>query len=181
MSYNVLYNKDQYTDLVFLLTYIDEFTAGIGETSVEVDPDVCASVLTMMRNDFPHVDGIDRASAFKKMAYFMTFFIGERPMIQPKFSVNNVSPEIFKISNHANAMVALQIAIDSLEGAEIIREDGSKKVLKGRIQLSEHSYIDMIDALNNISPVNHYKILAVLLEQLAYKTNSDCQYTVIDL
>jgi len=181
VSYNILYNNDAYDDLVNLLEYIDQFTLGLGEKNVEVDPDVCYSVLIQMRNDFPHVDGLDCASVFKKMAYFMAFFIGERPMIQPKFSADNVCDEIFRISNHTNAMVALQIAIDSLDGAEIILKDGSKKILKNRIQLSGHSYFDMINALNGATHSTHFHMLAVLLEQMAYKTNPDCQYEPINL
>lgn len=182
MSYSILYGS-QNMDAVNLLTYINDFTKGIGETEVKVDPDVCFSITELISHEFPHVDGVEQASVFKKLAYFMSYFIGERP-IKSNFSAENIGPDLVKISNHSNAIIALQLAFDSLEGAKIISGKGNertKKILKSRIKISNHSYIDIVDSLHNITVSQHFKLLAVFLEQLTYKENPDCQYELIDI
>ena len=71
--------------------------------------------------------------------------------------------------------MAFEIALEALHGARLQRKDG-EFILKNKIALSNHSYIDIIEALSKITPVAHFSLVSVLLEQLAYKTNSDCQY-----
>jgi hypothetical protein len=50
--------------------------------------------------------------------------------------------------------------------------------IKNPIELSKHSYIDIIDALNDITLQRSFKLVAVLLEQLVYKSNRKLQYDV---
>ena len=179
MSYNILYNDNITADMLNLLAYINDFTKGLGETQVQVDIAVCRSIILGMRQDFPHVDGLESASAFKKVANFAVFFIGDRP-IQSPFSTDNIG-KLAKISNHQNVIVALHLAIDSLHGAVINTKDGKSMELKNRIQLSKHSYCDIVDALHAATPATHFKMLAVLFEQMAYKVNESCQYPVAEL
>ena len=83
--------------------------------------------------------------------------------------------ELAGIRNHQNAIIAFNLAIKALEGAVIHRQDGDV-ALNNPIQISKHSYTDIICALSNISPVTGFQLVTVLLEQLAYKTNPKCQY-----
>lgn len=62
-----------------------------------------------------------------------------------------------------------------------MRGNGEEFVIKKRIQLSEHSYIDIIQALCDLTPAAHFKLVTVLLEQLTYKSNPECQYEYIEL
>jgi len=180
VSFNILYSSDPELDLVSLLTYIDVFTADLGEKYVEVDADKCLALLRLMRQDFPHKDGLEEANVFKKIAYFICHFIGDRPILSA-FSEDNIGEELADMINHQNAIVAFQLAIDSLQGA-VVKSNTDKPVeIVNRIELSAHSYRDIIDAIKSSSHVTHYKLLAVFLEQLSYKTNPDCQYPVIDI
>lgn len=74
-----------------------------------------------------------------------------------------------------NIVLALRIAMESLHGATLQRTDGKTFELDRRLDLSKHSYVDLVDALTDATP-DHFKFVAVLLEQLAYKTNPRCQY-----
>jgi len=179
VSFNILYANDPKQDLLSLLTYIDNFTKAIGEEAVVVDDSMCLTLLRLMRQDFPHVDGLEKANVFKKVAHFMCYFIGERP-IHSAFSKKNIG-DIAGISNHQNAIVALQIAIDSLHGAEVRADSDNPMKLENRIKLSAHSYIDVIDAISNVTMGHDFNMLTVFLEQLAYKTNPECQYEIIDI
>ncbi|HEC13574.1 MAG TPA: hypothetical protein ENI80_10075 [Acidiferrobacteraceae bacterium] len=178
--FNILYNEDIEIDMVNLFVYINQFTKSIGETSVVLDPSKCRLILLGMRQDLPHVDGMDRASCFKKIANFVVYFIAERP-IQNPFSEKNIGGDLAKLSNHQNSIIALQIAIDGLHGATIYRNEKESLEIKTRIELSKHSYVDLIDSLQTATVQTHYKLLTILLEQLVYKTNPDCQYPVMRL
>lgn len=177
MAFSVLYNSSPNTDIIILLLHINDFTKGLGIQEVTIDPDVCMGVLQGMRQDFPHKEGRDKASAFKQVANFVTFFVAAKPILNP-FPESVIGDKLAAISNHQNAMVALQVAIDSLHGA-VIKKDSEIRRLDKRIQLSRHSYTDIVDALSDATPVTHFKLVTVLLEQLAYKSNPDCQYRVV--
>ncbi len=180
MSFNILYSTAPELDLVSLLKYINNYTADLGEGIIEVDVDQCLAILRWMRQDFPHKDGLDEANVFKKVAYFMCYFIGERPILNT-FSEDNIGEDLAGMANHQNAMVALHIAIDSLQGAVVKSNTDEPVEIVNRIVLSSHSYKDIIDAIKSISHVSHFKLLAVFLEQLAYKTNPNCQYDLLDI
>ena len=179
MAFSILYNDDVETDLIALLTYINEFTKSLG-AKVVIDPDIVQSVLLGMRQDFPHVEGLKKASVFKKIANFMAFFMVQAPIQQP-FPKEVVGEELAALRNHQNAIIAFHLAIDSLDGAIIYRDNGKTITLENRIQVSRHSYMDIIEALCGVVPMHHLKMLAVFLEQLAYKSNPDCQYALLEM
>jgi hypothetical protein len=56
-------------------------------------------------------------------------------------------------------------------------QDGEKSI-QNSIELSKHSYIDIIDALSHITLQGSFMLVTVLLEQLVYKTNSNLQYNI---
>lgn len=175
---SIIYNENIATDNIQLLSYINDFTKGLGEKLIEIDPDIIYyKVLQAMRQDFPYVNGLENANVFKKAAYFMCWFIGEQPIIGA-FSDKNVG-SLASLSNHQNAIVAFQVAIASLHGATV-RHDTTDVVLNNRIRLSSHSYIDIISAIREASVHSHYKMITVLLEQLAYKENPGCQFELLD-
>lgn len=180
MGFGVIYNEDVDTDEVMLLTYINEFTKAMGIMRVVVDPNIIRSILFGIRQNFPHNEGLEYASAFKKIAHFVVTFISERPIRRP-FDIEVIGRELANIPNHQNAIVGMQLAIDNLHHAVIHLKDGSTLSLKNRITLSEHSYIDIIDALQAPTHMTHFKMTTVLLEQMAYKSNPDCQYNLMDI
>ena len=179
MIFRILYNDDVNTDLLGLLMYINNFTKSLGVSQVVIEPDIVQSLLLGMRQDFPHVDGLKKASAFKKVANFMAFFISQKPIrsIFPKSVIGN---KLAALVNHQNAMVSFQLAIDCLDGAIIYRSEKTI-TLNNRIQISTHSYTDIIEALCGVTPATHLKMLAVFLEQLAYKSNPEGQYPLANI
>lgn len=48
--------------------------------------------------------------------------------------------------------------------------------MENKIALSRHSYVDITDAFTGATPVTAFKLVTVLFEQMAYKTNPGCQY-----
>lgn len=170
----ILYNKDHLQDAVFILAFINDFTTEMGIDSVVIDTSIIERVVNSCRQDFPCKDGIEKASVFKKVANFVCFFIGERPILEP-FPKEVIGDDLAKIDNHQNAMIAFEIAKVALHGSIIQPANGDIEVMN-EISVSQHSYIDILDALSNITPVAHFKVVSVLLEQLVYKTNPGCQY-----
>ena len=79
MAFNFLYNQDEegnsgvLTDTLHLMGFINDFAASLGVDNVDVDMGKCQSVLTLVRQDFPHGDGIEAASPFKKLLIFFVF------------------------------------------------------------------------------------------------------------
>jgi len=175
----LIYNENIALDNIQMLTFINDFTKSLGVDNVELDDEVLYySVLQQMRQDFPYVYGIDKANVFKKVAYFMCYFIGEQP-IKGAFPEDSVG-SLVNVSNHQNAMVALQVAIESLHGATVKMGDNGECLLENRIRLSKHSYLDIIHAIHDATVNHQYKTITVLLEQLAYKENPKCQFELLD-
>ncbi len=148
-------------DLQTIYALVTGFCARFPDASADLNTNRAMGVMFGMRQDFPHRDGIDKASPFKKAANFVCNWIAAKPI--------TLSPSPFE---HVNEVFALMVAIESLHGATL----GGDRTLSNRIELSRHSLLDIIEALANVTPVTHFKLVSVLLEQMAYKTNSDCQY-----
>jgi len=168
-----LYNEEPLQDVIHILQFINDYTKGLEISPVDIDTRIVESIVTSCTHDFPHNDGIDKASAFKKVANFLCCFIGERP-IQDPFPGDHFK-DLSSIKNYQNAVIGFELAKMALHKSTIMRKDG-KFVIQNPIQVSKHSYIDIIDSLANVSQSTHFKIVSVLLEQLVYKTNPNCQY-----
>lgn len=162
-------------DIVYTLQYINDFTKKIGALDQVVDDQKIVALIRAAESDglYPN-GGTAAASVFRKMGSFVVFFVSERPLVEP-FPKGVMIEDLRKIPNHQNAILAFEIAKDSLHKAKINRKDGVF-VLENRIETSRHSYIDIVDALSHGSPATSMKMVAVLLEQLAYRRNPDCQY-----
>lgn len=159
---------DPHTDLLNVLQFINDFSGKIGIKDLPIDANRISGIINGAVFDGDYSSA--KASPFKKLAAFVAYFVATRPILSP------LPLKQFKnIDNHQNAIFALEIAIDSLYGAKIHRSDG-EFVLKNRIELSKHSYIDIIDAIAYVTPQNGKKLVAVLLEQMCYRTNSACEY-----
>jgi len=171
-----LFNDDPLHDTVFVLNFIDNYTKELGLGPIELDTRIIESVIKSCRIDFPHKDGLDKASAFKKVSNFICFFISERPILSP--FENGLLEDISSINNHQNAIIGFELARAALHNSTILMSSNDIVLIKNPIKLSKHSYIDIIDALSNVTPVHHFKVVSVLLEQLVYKTNENCQYSI---
>lgn len=166
--------SDHEVDVVHILQFCNDFVAGLGMERVDVDTAAITGILKGLRVDF-HNGGAEKASAFKKAANFVTFFVAQKPI---KTDLQNLCEELSKIRNYSNAVLAFEIAREALHGATIERNDGTTFTLVNRIEVSDHSYVDIIDALSDATPNVHFKMVTVLLEQLAYRANPDASYPI---
>jgi hypothetical protein len=159
---------DPHTDLLHVLQFINDFSKTIGIKHLNVDTQCISGIINGAVFDGDY--SASAASPFKKMAAFVSYFVAQKPILSP------LPLDKFKnIANHQNSIFALEIAIDSLHGAKIHRRDG-EFTLEHRIELSDHSYIDIIDAISCVTPQNGKKLVAVMLEQMCYRKNPECEY-----
>lgn len=162
-------------DLVYTLQFINYFTKSIDVTSVDIDIRKLQEIIAIAKEDGHYAKGgAEKASVFRKLASFTSYFVAERPIVNA-FPVEKIGEDLHSISNHQNAIMALHIAIDSLHGAKIHRNDGVF-TLDNKIKLSQHSHVDIVDALTGVTPSSGMKLVSVLLEQMAYRQNCTCEY-----
>lgn len=163
-------------DLVYVLQYINDFTKAIGIHDIDVDVNKIRAILAIAKEDGPYAaGGIEGASVFRKTAGFISYFVAERPIINA-FPADKIGIDLHPIGNHQNAILAFEIARDSLKDAVIFR-DKEKIPLAAAIKISRHSYVDIVDALSGVTPSSGMKLVAVLLEQMTYRQNSICEYS----
>ena len=175
MLFADLSDEGVYADVANILTFITSYFAQFEVESPLVDAQAIDSVVRNMRHDFPHAAGVEQASPFKKAANFVCWFVARKPVLT-QLPIDFPGGERSDTKD-TNAVLALSIAIEALHGATLKwRCDGSEHVLENEITLSKHSLMDIVEALADGSPVTHFKLFSVLLEQMAYKTNPNCQY-----
>jgi hypothetical protein len=179
----LLFNQEHTLDVVNILLYIETiWEENFGKkipssgNKFQVDANKIQSIVTGLYMDFPYSSGIQDASLFKKVSSFMCYFSSGRP-IQTSFpiGINQFWDKLARIPNHENAFFATMIGIHTIENSVI---HGSERTctISNPIALSEHSIVDIVEAVSEATPATHFKLLTVLLEQLAYKTNIHCQY-----
>lgn len=168
----ILYNDDPLQDTINILEHIDKFAGAMKIQPITLDTAIVEKVVQEIRTNFPCEGGVEKASAFKQVAYFMCHFIAAKPILEP-FPMDIVGT-LARIQNHQNAMLALDIAENALCKSKIERTDGTINIDK-RVGYSKHSYIDIIDAISGID-CGSFGLLSVFIEQLVYKANPDCQY-----
>jgi hypothetical protein len=165
-----------WVDTINMVAFINEFTRESGLEDVDISVPKIQGILAGMRMDFPHFEGQDKASPFKKAANFICYFNAERPLANP-FPASLAGDFLHQVSNHQNAIISFLYACEALHGASLHKHDCNEPcVIANPIKVSRHSFEDIIDALAVASPQSHFKIVSVLLEQLVYKTNPECQY-----
>ena len=119
------------------------------------------------------------ASPFKKAATFVCYFTAVNPvetLLPPE--ILGVLPQGQTAKARTTAVMALEIATESLHFATVQWENGETHPLRNAIQLSRHSFVDISDALTNATPVSSFKLVSVLFEQVSYKTNPSAQYPI---
>lgn len=168
---------DVAANLCSIAIYVDSFAKRLGLKELDVDPQALTSVAAaLVRPDFPHVEGLEKASPFKKAANFFVWFVAERPVIT-ELPVSLIGKELSGITNHQNVIVAYHMAVDCLHGARLHLKDGDTKILENRIRVSMHFFQDFVEAFSAAVPAHHFKIVSLLFEQLAYKANPGISYS----
>ncbi|MHB1308781.1 MAG: hypothetical protein ACYDC1_11685 [Limisphaerales bacterium] len=178
MAFTILYDNgdDAMANLRSIAIYVDSFAKNLGLKELQIGTQELTSVsAALVRPDFPHTDGLEKASPFKKAAYFFVWFVAQRPILD-KLPITTVGEELNGIPNHQNVIFAYHMAVDCLHGAKIHRKDGEVVVLKSKIKVSMHFFRDFVEAFSSAVPAHHFKIVSLLFEQMAYKVNRDASY-----
>ena len=164
-------------DVVTLLTFINDYFLDFGEEIVDVDTSAINRLVHEMHAEFPYPGGPGYASPFKQVATFVCYFVARRPIgtSLPDDVLGDLPSGQTPVAR-TNAVVALEIAIESLRFATVRWEDGQTFLLSNPLVLSDHSFVDIADALTILTPADHFKLVSVLFEQIAYKSNERCQY-----
>jgi hypothetical protein len=139
---------------------------------IVVNEDKLFHMIKRIHAEFPCINGANNANVFKKSAAFLCEFVGEQ--VVESFECQ-MSDKLKKITNNGSAIIAFYIVTTMLNKATV--QDGEKSI-QNSIELSKHSYIDIIDALSHITLQGSFMLVTVLLEQLVYKTNSNLQYNI---
>ena len=173
MNAELIFTHNPHQDYNNILTVLDAFAVE-NEIPLEINEEKLYSIVFGIYRDFPCIDGLEGASIFKKSANFLCYFVAEN-IIENSFPVDKLKANTRNINNHASVILGLFIASKALLGATIHRDDGPFEI-KNSIQLSKHSYEDIVFALSEISPLSSFHLVTVLLEQLVYKSNPEAQY-----
>ena len=177
MSFKILYQdgSDFITNLASIAVYVDSFAKSLGLQELRIDPNALNAIaVALVRPDFPHVDGLDKASPFKKAANFFVWFVAEKPILDELPDVI-ITPQLKSISNHQNVIFAYHMAVDCLHEATLYRGN-EPVILKEKIRVSRHFFYDFVEAFSAAVPNVHFKVVSLLFEQLAYKVNKDASY-----
>ena len=161
-------DKGAHQDRQTIYGLLTGFCAQFPEYHFQLDDNAINGVVFSMRIGFPHKGGFNDASPFKKAANFVCHWVAAAPI-----KTQDSAP-----CQHINAVFALLVAGRSLNRATLSTDGNSPQStkLENSIELSKHSFWDIAEALSTATPQQSFKLVSVLLEQLAYKTNAQCQY-----
>lgn len=157
--------------MINVCEYIDDFYVDQGLGAVEINTNVIWGVLGAITQQFPSPLGITEASPFKKVAAFTTYFVAQRPII-----TNLPEARFGLLASHQNAIIAFSLCVDALHEALIKCPKRGDIILTNRIQVSEHFWKDLIVALSNSIPSQHFNCISLLYEALAYQVNPAASY-----
>jgi hypothetical protein len=117
---------------------------------------------------------INNPSPFKKCAAFaIAFMDDDKHPVYNEFEKHKYKEELKHYPKFSSAILLFEYIRFSLEGAILIKEDGTQDILENPIKVSKHTYIDIIYTLSLLpsdGPAT-FHLLALLFEQLAYQTN----------
>ena len=148
MSFKILYQEgaDITANLFSIAVYVNSFAKSLGITGLNVNPSAFQTVAAALaRPDFPHRDGLEKASPFKKAANFFVWFVAARPILD-ELPTSIITQDLKSIANHQNVIFAYHMAVDCLHGAEL-HKSGKIVILKNKIKVSQHFFHDFVETL----------------------------------
>lgn len=86
MPFNLLYPPgiDPRCHAIHMALYLQGWADGVNIPRIDLDLQALERVCTELAHpSFPHVDGLDGASPFKKVANFFVWFVHHKPVISP--------------------------------------------------------------------------------------------------
>lgn len=170
--FDIFFSGNKERDCVSIASFIDAYCQGRGLKPGQVDFDwqKLRSIIGILYQNFPHCDGRDEASPFKRVASLVTYFAAER-VIASSFPPEILGNDLSRIENATNAVVAHRLSVKALHGAVIRYGTTGEFLLVNPIRVSRHYYRDLIEALSMVNPQSHFKLVSLIYESLAYRAN----------
>ena len=176
ISFELLYSDDKYQALDLFLIWTNDFLEGLGVDSTTVDPDKAHTFVSNLRKEsFPTIEGFDRASPFKKAGNLYTWLHSEDPFKSPLQS-KDVGKDLANFQQNTASLVGFSIVKACLQNTTVAKRDGTSGELENEIAVSDHFFIDLVEASNRINPGDHFKVFSLLFEVLAYEANPGLSY-----
>ena len=132
MSFKILYHEgnDIVANLYSIAVYVNSFAKSLGLQELNVSGAAFQQVAAaLIRPEFPHRDGVEKASPFKKAANFFVWFVATKPLLD-ELPTTIITPELKRIPNHQNSIFAYHMAVDCLHGAELHKNSSVLKLDK---------------------------------------------------
>ena len=102
-----------FSDEAKAYAFIASYYNNLDINHVNIDSARLRGIFKTAQDAFPHDGGISNASPFKRAAFLVCMFAGERPISTP-LPPDRFDPQLVDTQNHANAVLALEMAIESL-------------------------------------------------------------------
>jgi len=173
----MLFSGDVRIDYGNLLRFLDK-CAQESHYPLVINDQKAWEICTHIYNPASYLDGWEKASCFKKAAQFLSLFLGEK-VIALEEIYPPIPDTLFKgdiCAKHYPSAIAFDITRNIIKDSSIDR--GGKKLKVSNLSMSDHSYIDLMDVLaSGITENSHSGILALFLEQLAFKDNPFLEYS----
>ncbi len=177
MPFSLLYpdGLDPRCHAAHLALYLQGWAEGLNIPRIDIDLAALERVCQELAHPaFPHIDGLEGASPFKKVAHFFVWFVHHKPVIGP-LPQDLIGIELSRLQNHQNVFFAYNFATACLQNATLQKADGEVKLVN-RIRISHHTLCDLTDAFGVVVPHEHFKPICLLFEQMAYKANPKAPY-----
>lgn len=187
----MLYIGSKEEQCTALLIALEGFAEGYKSNATEmvrdmrVDTAQVEAIVYAINENFPHCDGVEAASGFKKAANLVAHIVNMQPILEVEF-IDDIDQHYLHKNSHVlakydpNAVFALHLAIALLQNHSMFRTDGHNIRPEdiNKIALTKHSYLDILNVLSTlkIQPKEHFALITLVLEQTFYKTNPNCQY-----
>lgn len=174
-SLEQLYDEDNARALALFLFWTNGWLEGFDSPPVSVDTERAWEFVTALRKtDFPANGGFDKASPFKKAANLYMWLMHTAP-ITGNLPSEILGPNLARFSHATNCILGIYMVQSCLEGAQLVKSDNEGNqttvTIANPIKLSAHFLADFVEASENLVPREHYKLLCLLIEALAYEAN----------
>ena len=105
-------------------------------------------------------------------------FLARLSPIKSTFPSEVVGSTVAVIPNHQNVMVAYDMAKKMLHNSVLTTKHGDR-TLGVEIKMSRHSYVDLIQATNDVTPKMHFHLMSLFFEQMSYRFNPNACYDLV--
>src|ERR1700722_16845244 len=162
-------------DIRVLKNHCEAIYHDFGIKNVEVDRSILWAVLATFPQILVRNAATPNPSLFKRASAITISFMIKSPMAVP-FKTGTIPAHIRDIANHQNAIGVFEYCRKALFGAVIYKTEKKADKLEHPIDLSLHSYCDVIHAIAQIKNDEPFHLLSLIYEMMTYRWNPNASY-----